>query len=200
MHLGYFQTESSGHASEYTAYFRKRPDLIKKYDRTGYRGESGFYANNWPMWRAEGDEKIRGYLDGDISLVLKRSDEYASYIIEAIEKNIPTVIYGNVLNTGLIDNLPDNGVVEVACLVDRRGVQPTYFGSLPAHLATLNQQHLGFHDLTAQAILEQDREAAKYALILDPLTAAVCSLEEIHQLFDEMISAQQPYLPEFLHR
>ena len=199
MHLGYFQTESSGHASEYTAYFRKRPDLIKMYDRNGYRGESGFYANNWPSWRAEGDEKIRGYLNGDIPLSLERSNEYASYIIEAVENNIPIVIYGNVLNTGLIDNLPENGVVEVACLVDRRGVQPTHFGTLPAQLAALNQQHLAFHDLAATAVIEQDRDAAEYALMIDPLTAAVCSLEEIHQLFDEMVSVQRPYLPEFLH-
>jgi alpha-galactosidase len=198
LHLGYFQTEGSGHASEYTAYFRKRPDLVKKYDRDGYRGESGFYANNWPMWRAEGDQEIRRILAGEEEFELERGPEFASYIMEAIATNTPAVIYGNVLNTGLIDNLPQDGVVEVACLVDRKGVQATYFGALPTHLALLNQQHMAFHDLVVTAVLEQEREAAVHALMVDPLTAAVCSLEEIRQMFDEMARVEAPFLPEFL--
>jgi len=200
LQLGYFQTESSGHASEYTAYFRKRPDLVNRYDRSGYRGESGFYANNWPDWRAAGDDKIRQYLRGDATYPLERSSEYASYIIESIETGRPAVIFGNVLNTGLIDNLPANGVVEVACLVDDRGVQPTHFGSLPAQLAALNQQHMVFHDLVVTAVLEENREAAVHALMLDPLSASVCSLGELRQLFDEMVNAQQANLPPFLLR
>ena len=91
-------------------------------------------------------------------------------------------------------------MVEVACLVDKRGVQPTYFGRLPAHLAALNQQHMVFHDLVATAVLERDRESAVHALMVDPLTSAVCSLEEIRQLFDEMVSVQKPFLPDFLIR
>ena len=199
-HLGYFQTESSGHASEYSAYFRKRPDLVQKYDRNGYRGESGFYANNWPDWRASGDQKIKRYLSGADTYPLESSDEYASTIVEAVETNKPAVIYGNVLNTRLIENLPEDGVVEVACLVDKRGIQPTHFGTLPTQLAALNQQHMAFHELTASAVLERNREAAIHALMVDPLTAAVCSLEEIRQLFDEMVTVQQPYLPEFLYK
>jgi len=113
-HLGYIQTESRGHASEYSAYFRKRPDLIQKYDRDGYRGESEFYANNWPDWRAAGDQKIQRYLSGADTYQLERSEEYASIIVEAVETYQPAVIYGNVLNTRLIDNLPEDGVVEVA--------------------------------------------------------------------------------------
>lgn len=198
--LGAFPTETSGHVSEYTAYFRKRPDLIEKYTRSEYRGESGFYAKNWPTWRAEGDRKIRDYLAGRKEFELARSPEFASYIIEAIETNTPAVIYGNVLNTGLIDNLPHDGVVEVACLVDGKGIQPTHFGPLPTHLALLDQQHMAFHDLVATAVLEQDREAAVHALMIDPLTAAVCSLAEIRQMFDEMAAAQRAYLPEFLQR
>src|SRR3990172_2264433 len=199
LHLGAFPTESSGHVSEYTGYFRKRPDLVKKYTRSEYRGESGFYANNWPTWRAEGDQEIRDYLSWRRAFQIERGPEFASYIVEAMETNKLAVIYGNVLNTGLIDNLPRDGVVEVACLVDGKGVQPTHFGPLPTHLALLNQQHMAFHDLAATAVLEQNREAAVHALIVDPLTAAVCSLAEIRQMFAEMVVAQKPYLPEFLY-
>jgi hypothetical protein len=81
----------------------------------------------------------------------------------------------------LIDNLPQDGVVEVACLVDNKGIQPTHFGKLPTQMALLNQQHVAFHDLTARAVLENDREAAVHALMVDPLTAAVCSLAEIRR-------------------
>jgi len=199
LHLGAFPTESSGHVSEYVSYFRKRPDLIRKYMRSGYRGESGFYANNWPTWRAEGDQNTRAYLEGKEHYPLERGVEYASYIIESIETNAPTVIYGNVLNTGLITNLPQDGVVEVACLVDKRGIQPTHFGALPSQLAALDYAHMAFHDLAVTAVLEQNREAAMHALMVDPLTSAVCSLEEIRQMFSEMVAAQRPYLPEFLY-
>jgi len=198
-HLGAFSTEGSGHASEYSPYFRKRPDLVKKYDREGYRGESGFYAYNWPTWREEGDQEIRDYLAGKEDFEMERGPEFASYIMEAIQTNVPTVIYGNVLNTGLIDNLSQDGVVEVACLVDGKGIQPTHFGSLPPQLANLNQQHMNFHELTATAVIEKDRDAALHALMVDPLTAAACSLEEIHQMFDEMVEAEKEYLPEFLY-
>ncbi len=201
--LGAFVTESSGHFSEYTPWFRKRPDLLKRYTRSGYLGESGFYANHWPQWREAGEFEIRQHLrrkarGRNPRVKMVRSDEYASYIIEAIETNTPTVIYGNVANTGLIDNLPADGVVEVACLVDRRGIQPTHFGRLPTQLAAIDQQHMAFHDLVVTAILEQDREAAVHALMLDPLTAAVCSLEETRAMFDEMVAAEKAHLPEFL--
>ena len=189
-HLGIFQTESSGHASEYSAYFRKRPDLVQKYDRNGYRGESGYYAYNWPEWRAAGDQKIRSYFSGADTYPLECSEEYASTIVEAVETHKPAVIYGNVLNTQLIENLPENGVVELACLVDKPGIQPTHFGSLPTQLAAHNQQHMAFHELATTAVLERNREAAIHALTVDPLTAAVCSLEEIRQLFDEMVTVQ----------
>lgn len=200
LHLGAFSTEGSGHASEYTGYFRKRPDLVKKYDRTEYRGESGFYANNWPRWRAEGDQEIRDYLAGKKSFELQRGPEFASYIIEAIKTNSPKVIYGNVLNTGLIDNLPYDGVVEVACLVDGKGIQPTHFGPLPTQLAIIDAQHMAFHDLVVTSIIDQDREAAIHALMVDPLTAAVCSLEEIRTMFDEMVAVEKQYLPEYLFK
>jgi alpha-galactosidase len=196
--LGAFVTESSGHTSEYTAYFRKRPELIQKYTRSGYRGESGFYANNWPEWVEENARELRGYLSGESEFELERGPEFASYIMEAVETDVPAVIYGNVPNTGLIDNLPQDGVVEVACLVDKKGVQPTHFGSLPTHLAALDAQHMAFHDLAATSVLEQDREAAVHALMIDPLTAAVCSLAETRLMFDEMVAAQGDYLSDYL--
>ncbi len=108
----------------------------------------------------------------------------------------PKVIYGNVRNTGLIDNLPD-GCVEVACLVDHNGVQPCHFGSLPEQLAALNRSHMSIHSLMCEALLTRNKEAARYALLLDPLSAAVCSPAEISMMFDEMWEAQLPYLQYF---
>ncbi|MBI5930819.1 MAG: alpha-galactosidase [Chloroflexi bacterium] len=199
LHMGAFVTEGSGHFSEYIPYFRKRPDLVEKYARAGYLGETGFYANNWPTWRREADDEIRRLLSGEVEMELQRGPEYASYIMQAIETNTPTVIYGNVENTGLITNLAQNSVVEVACLVDRNGIQPTHFGALPTQLAALDATHIAVHDLVATAVLEQNREAAVYALMLDPLTAAVCSPAEIRAMFDEMVEVQTPYLPEWVY-
>jgi alpha-galactosidase len=196
LHLGAFVTESSGHFSEYVPYFRKRPDLIERYCRQGYIGETGFYANNWPTWREQNDVSIREMLSGTCDIPFTRSDEYGSYIIEAMTMHRPTVIYGNVRNTGLIDNLLD-GCVEVACLVDRNGIQPTHFGSLPEQLAGWNRAHMTVHTLMLDALLNREKEAARYALMLDPLTAAVCSPAEISKMFDEMWQAQLSYLHHF---
>jgi len=199
LHLGAFVTEGSGHSSEYTPYFRKRPDLVDKYARAGYLGETGFYANNWPLWRAEADDDMRRIIAGEDEIELERGPEFASYIMEAIETNAPTIIYGNVPNTGLITNLPQDGIVEVACLVNKMGAQPVHFGALPRQLAALDAAHMAVHDLVATAVLEHNVEAARYALMLDPLTAAVCSLAEIRHMFDEMVEAQMPYLPEWVY-
>jgi alpha-galactosidase len=190
-HFGAFVTESSGHLSEYLPYFRKRPDLVSRYTRGGYRGESGFYANNWPSWRQGGDDSIREALEGRTQLSMKRSGEYASTIIEAIELGTPRVIHGNVLNRGLIDNLPPDGCVEVPVLVDAMGLHPVKFGPLPPQMAALDRAHAAPHELMVAAVLGRDREAARHALLLDPLTAAVCSLEEMRALFDEMWDAER---------
>jgi alpha-galactosidase len=195
-YLGAFVTESSGHFSEYVPYFRKRPDLIGRYCRPGYLGETGFYANNWPTWREENDTSIREMLAGTREIPFARSHEYGSFIVEAVMMHRPTVIYGNVRNAGLIDNLPD-GCVEIACLVDQNGVQPCHFGSLPEQLAGWNRAHMSVHALMRDALLKREKEAARYALMLDPLTAAVCSPAEISALFDEMWEAQLPYLHYF---
>ena len=196
LHLGAFVTESSGHFSEYVPYFRKRPDLVKKFTRAGYLGESGFYANNWPRWRRENDESIESMLHGDKPIPMKRSLEYGADIIEAIECERPKSIHGNVLNNGAIDNLP-NGCVEVECRVDRNGIATQHFGPLPEQLAALNRAHMAVHELVVDALLNRDRSKAKYALMLDPLTAAVCSPEEIDRLFDEMWEAERESLPAF---
>ena len=196
MHFGAFVTESSGHFSEYVPYYRKRPDLIQKYARPGYLGGSGFYADNWPRWRQENDQRISEMLDGARDVPLTRSHEYASTILEALALDRPAVIHGNVRNIGLIDNLPD-GCVEVACLVDRNGVQPCHFGPLPEQLAALNRAHMAVHTLMVDALLHRDKQAARYALMIDPLTAAVCAPAEIGNMFDEMWEAERAYLQPF---
>jgi alpha-galactosidase len=196
LQLGYFVTESSGHFSEYVPWFRKRPELIERYTRSAYRGESGFYANNWPRWRREADNRVREMIAGTKEIPSTRSAEYASYIVEAKELNRPHVVYGNVFNDSLIDNLPA-GCVEVACLVDGRGVQPCHFGPLPEQCAALNRQHMAVHELMVQSLLQKDREAALHALMLDPLTSAVCSLDETRAMFDEMWAAEQEFLPDY---
>ncbi|HSH79440.1 MAG TPA: hypothetical protein VLA19_13035, partial [Herpetosiphonaceae bacterium] len=197
LHLGAFVTESSGHFSEYVPYFRKRPELIERYCRSGYLGESGFYANNWPAWRQKNDESIRAMLSGAKPLPLERSLEYGADIIEALTLQRPKVIYGNVRNTGLIANLPD-GCVEVACLVDHNGIQPMHFGRLPEQLAALNRSHMAVHELVVQALIHHDRQAALYALMIDPLTAAVCSPAEIRRMFDEMWMVQRDHLQPYV--
>jgi alpha-galactosidase len=195
LHLGYFVTESSGHMSEYLPYFRKRSDLIDKYCREGYLGGRGFYAKNWPKWRQDLDERRKRIIAGQEEPQLNKSVEYASEIIESIMFNRFKVIFGNVLNTGLITNLPQNEVVEVACLIDRNGVNPMYFGELPSQLAALNKANMAVYDLAVRAIMNGSYEMAEQAIMLDPLTAAVCSLEGIRNMFAELYKAEKDYIP-----
>jgi alpha-galactosidase len=193
-YFGSFVSESSGHFSEYIPYYRKRQDLIDNHCSAGYNGGTGFYANNWPAWRKESDARILRKLTGDEEIKLESSHEYAATIIEAMVKNTPKVIYGNVPNNGLISNLPADGIVEVACLIDRNGIQPTQFGKLPEHLAALCRSNMAFFELAVQAVLERDKEKAFYALTIDPLTSAVCSLAEIKSMFDELYEADRPFI------
>jgi len=200
--FGYYTTESSGHVSEYVPYFRKRKELIEHYVSIELDIVGGERASRWPADRIEHDKQLRDYLErerrGERAFYLDRGLDAGSYIIEGHALNRPQVIYGNVRNSGLIENLPANGCVEVACLVDGNGIQPLQFGRLPTQLAALNSAHMMMHELLVQALLDEDRKAALHALMLDPLTAAVCSLEEIRQLFDEMAATQQAYLPHFI--
>ncbi|MDY7011949.1 MAG: alpha-glucosidase/alpha-galactosidase, partial [Planctomycetota bacterium] len=196
-YFGRFVTESSGHFSEYVPYYRKRPELIKKYCRNRYRGQSSFYADNWPQWRKDCDQRRRDVIAGQIEPKLERSWEYASFIIEAMETNRPIMIHGTVPNTGLITNLPQDGVVEVACVVDRRGVTPTHFGRLEPQLAALCDANMRMFDLAAEACIRRCRKLAAHALMLDPLTAAVCCPAEIKQMTEELFEAEKDFLPGF---
>ncbi|TCL42329.1 alpha-glucosidase/alpha-galactosidase [Harryflintia acetispora] len=193
-YCGYFVTESSGHFSEYIPYYRKRQDLIDAHCSLGYNGGTGFYAYGWPEWRKNRDEMIRKQLAGEEDIVIQSSEEYAPVIIGAVVKDEPAVIYGNVPNRGLIENLRSDGVVEVACLCDHNGVTPCRFGKLPEHLAALNRSNMDFFSLAVGAVLEGSRDMAEHALMLDPLSAAVCSPAEIRSMFEELLEADRDYI------
>jgi alpha-galactosidase len=201
LHFGAFITESSGHLSEYLPYYRKRADLRARYCRARYDGGTRFYANEWPGWRANADRDRRELLNGKQTLGWERSWEYASWIIEAREKNIPFRIHGNVMNSAadgrgtLITNLPANGCVEVACLVDANGIQPTRYGALPPQMAAICRSNMAMFELGATAAIERSKEAAIHALMLDPLTAAVCSPAEIKKMTLELFAAEKQFLP-----
>jgi alpha-galactosidase len=201
--FGYFTTESSAHVSEYVPYFRKRKALIEHYASMQPDCRGGERASRWPIDRKEHDERLRDYLErerrGERAFYLDRSLDAGSHVIEGHALNRPQMIYGNIRNSGLIENLPRDGCVEIACLVDGNGIQPIYFGSLPTQLAALDSVHMMIHELLVQALLNEDREAAVQALLLDPLTGAVCSLTEIRQMFDEMAATQQAYLPPYIN-
>ncbi|MCZ3386257.1 MAG: alpha-glucosidase/alpha-galactosidase, partial [Actinomycetia bacterium] len=197
--FGAFPTESSGHVSEYLPYFRTHPEVVKKWTGKEYIGESGFYAHNWPTWRRENDEMLRAVLAGERDFPMERGGEYPSQIVEAMVSGTPTRVYVTTANTGLVDNLHQNNVVEVAATVDSSGIHPRHFGSLPEHLASCVRRHQEFNDLAVTSILEQDREAAVHALMLDPLTSAACELQQIRDMFDEMVAAQREHLPSYLH-
>lgn len=198
LHFGAFITESSGHLSEYLPYYRKRKDLLDKYTDTGYRGEESFYANNWPTWRQTADENRDKMISGEKELDLKRSFEYGAWIIESIEKNAPIVVYGNVApNQGLISNLPHDGCVEVACLINHNGIQPTKFGRLPSQMAAICDSNMRYFDLAADAAVHKSKQHAEWALMLDPLTSAVCSPAEIRELTKRLFDAEAKFLPGF---
>ena len=196
--FGLYVTESSGHFSEYVPYFRKRKDLIKQFCRKDYLGGSSFYADNWPRWRQETDKKRVAMANGTQEISLQRGHEYASDIIEAHAFNRPKIIYASVPNTGLIPNLPQTGVVEVAVLVDRRGYMPTYFGSLPEQVAALCRSNMAVFELAVDGILNHNRESVIQAMMVDPLSAAVCSPQEVRQMADELFRAEKAYIPEWL--
>ena len=200
LHFGAFITESSGHLSEYLAFYRKRKDLLKKYARPGYHGGSRFYASGWPNWRKKADRRRMAMLAGRESIEWERSYEYASWIIEAHQKDVPHRIYGNVMNSrggadALIANLPADGCVEVACMVDRNGIHPTRHGRLPPQMAAICASNMAMFDLAATAAIERSKDAAIHALMLDPLTAAVCSPAEIKEMTLKLFAAEKRFLP-----
>jgi len=203
-HFGYFVTESSGHASEYLPYFRKSesmvtaqlvPKFLNPADHWFGFGRTGGYLkhclNRLQKFEAEFEDILTQHP------AVKRSHEYGSYIIEAMESDSPIRINGNVPNNGLIENLPEGCCVEVPCLVDGNGVQPTRVGALPPQLAALNRTNINVQELIVEAALTGNREAVYHAVMLDPLTAAVCTLDQIRSLVDEMLTAQRQWLPKF---
>jgi len=205
-HFGYFVTESSGHASEYVPYFRRtsqmvNEDLVPRFkDPVNYWfdfGRTGGYLRHCISRFAEAQKEYQELLKGVKDLPTERTHEYGSYIIEAMETNQPARINGNVPNWGLIGNLPQGCCVEVPCLVDGNGIQPTAIGMLPTQLAALNRTNVNVQELIVEAALTGDAEAVHHAVMLDPLTAAVCTLPEIRSMVDEMLEAQAEWLPQF---
>jgi alpha-galactosidase len=197
-HFGAFITESSGHLSEYVPYFRTRPDLIKKYCRKGYGGESRFYATCWPKWRRKSDRTRNELARNIMKMDMKRGLEYASEIIEAHLFNRRKEIYGSVLNNGLISNLPGDGVVEVATLVTSTGFNPCRFGALPPQMAALCDSNMRVFDCAVRGIMHNDRDAVYHAMMLDPLSGAACSPAEICAMTDELAAAEKAYIPRFM--
>jgi alpha-galactosidase len=203
-YFGYFVTESSGHASEYMPYFRKNAKMVNEelvprftddcnswfdYARTG--GYLRHCLHRLEQFQSEYDAIVAG------EFPTQRSHEYGSWIIEACETNKPAKIAGNIPNTGLITNLPDGCCVEVPCLVDASGIQPTFIGNLPPQLAALNRTNINVQSLIVEAALSGDTDAVYHAVMLDPLTAAVCTLPQIHGMVSEMLDAEQQWLPQF---
>jgi len=197
LHFGAFITESSGHLSEYLPYYRKRKDLLDKYTDTEYRGQESFYADNWPTWRKRQDDSRAKQLSGEEPIKLERSWEYGAWIIEAIEKNQAFKIHGNVENNGCIENLPWDGCVEVACLVNHNGIQPIRYGRLPKQMAAICDSNMRMFDIATDAAIERSKQLATWALMFDPLTSAVCSPAEITEMVDRLFKAEADFLPGF---
>ena len=128
---------------------------------------------------------------------LEPSNEFASDIIESIWTGKPSVIYGNVANKGMIENLPDGCAVEVACLVDRNGVQPVAVGKVEPHLAAIMQSHVSVHGLVVDALMTENPDRIYHAAIMDPHTAAELDLEQIEQMVNEMRAAHGEWLPKW---
>ena len=191
--FGYYVTESSEHNAEYHPYFIKstHPELIEQLNipLDEYPRRCVNQIESWKRMREE--------LVNNKQLQHERTHEYASYIFEAMETNVPFKIGGNVMNTGLITNLPKEACVEVPCLVDRSGVQPTYIGDLPPQLAALNRTNINTQLLTIEAAITRKREHVYHAAMLDPHTAAELTLDEIVALCDDLIEAHGDWLPKF---
>lgn len=191
--FGYYVTESSEHNAEYHPYFIKRnyPELIDRYNipLDEYPRRCIEQIKHW-------GERRDAILDSQ-SIEHTRSHEYASYIMEAMVTNQPYKIGGNVMNTGLITNLPSEACVEVPCLVDASGITPTYIGDLPPQLAALNRTNINTQLLTLEAAKTRKKEHIYHAALLDPHTSAELSIDDIVSLCDELIEAHGNWLPSY---
>jgi len=191
--FGYYVTESSEHNAEYHPYFIKRnyPELIDRYNipLDEYPRRCINQISRWKTMREE--------LVNNKHLEHTRSHEYASHMLEAMETDIPFKIGGNVMNTGLITNLPREACVEVPCIVDASGVTPTYVGDLPPQLAALNRTNINTQLLTLEAAITRKRDHIYHAALLDPHTSAELSIDDIVALCDDLIEAHGDWLPKY---
>ena len=198
--LDYYVTESSGHNSEYVAWFRKRPDLIEKYCTHGTNWNPGAYAfilNQYLDRETGWEDSIREWLSRD-EVDIQRGQEYASYIFNAVFGDHAMFQFnGNVRNFGIIDNLPQGCCVEVPVLASKAGLQPLKVGPLPAQLAILNNTSARCEELAVEGFFEKSRRKIFQAIAFDPLTSAVLSLKEIQHMVDDMFAANELYLPEY---
>ncbi|MDR2730858.1 MAG: alpha-glucosidase/alpha-galactosidase [Treponema sp.] len=192
--LGYYCTESSEHNAEYNPYYIKSryPELVKafnipldEYPRRCIEQIEG--------WKAEYESLAKAG-----TLEHRRSNEYASYIMEAIVTGSPYKIGGNVLNSGgSIENLPYEACVEVPCLVDNSGIKACHTGKLPVHLAAMNMTHINVHLTVLEAAYAKKKEHIYHAAMLDPHTASELSLDDIRSMTDELLEAHKQWLPEY---
>jgi alpha-galactosidase len=195
-HFGFPVTESSGHVSEYNWWFRKNATTVAQYcdnSKNPWNGGHGYIKTLYdrPEWR----EEMRKRASWEKPVKLERSIEYGSQIINAVVSGEKTVIYGSVMNNGLISNLPSDGVVEVASLVDRNGLQPMAYGKLPTHLAALNRAQMAVQELAVAAVTQKDPELVFQAMAFDPLTAMSCTLDQIRAMTRELMSAHKKWNP-----
>lgn len=200
--LDYYPTESSGHHSEYNWWFRKRPDLIEKYCTHGTGWNPGEYAYSVKgreqrntTWRAETEQ----WLASDTPIELERGHEYAAYILNALEGGEPFEYNGNVANTGLITNLPQNACVEVPVWASRKGLTPVYVGELPPQVAALTGLTSITEEMAVEGCLTGNPRLIYQAIAHDPLTASVLSLAEIRTMVNEMFAQNREHLPTFRH-
>ncbi len=200
LHLDYYVTESSGHNSEYNAWFRKRPDLIEKYctHGTGWNpGEYAFilkeYQENERIWK----DDARRWFAADTPIELERGEEYAAHIINALMGGEPFHFNGNVPNTNLVTNLPYRACVEVPVWVSRAGFEPVYVGALPPQCATLTNLTAQIEEMAVEGALTGDAHLIFQAIAYDPLTSAVLSLAEIKKMVSQMFAQNKDYLPQF---
>ena len=199
-HLGLYVTESSGHNSEYSWWFRKRPDLIEKYCTHGTGWNPGEYAyilkeyqKRKDSWQAE----AKKWFDSDTPISLNRGHEYAAYIINAWMGGDSFEFNGNVPNTKLITNLPDDVCVEVPVFVDKGGFHPVHVGALPPQCVAINHISVMVEEMAVEAALTGDPTLVFQSVAYDPLTASVLSLAEIKEMVNEMLEQNRDYLPQF---
>jgi len=202
LHLDYYVTESSGHNSEYNAWFRKRPDLIEKYctHGTGWNpGKHAYILDEYLRRENEWRDDARSWFDGSAQLKLDRGHEYAAYIVNALVGGEPFRFNGNVRNTGLITNLPQDACVEVPVFVDKDGLHPVHVGALPPQCAMLTNLSAQIEELAVDGAISGDPRKVYQAILNDPLTAAVLAPNEIRDMVNQMFAQNKDYLPQFKH-